>query len=149
MTQQDLYYYMHKFIDGVISTCGKNGQPESAVVGLGQTDKLEIIFGTNHSTRKYKNIIENPHVSFVLWEENTTMQYEGVATELFGEEKQRLIEIFHTKVPSAAHFKNQQGQVYFKITPTWIRFTDYKNKTSPVQEFLFSSGQLIPFTSAP
>ena len=40
----------------VIATVDKNNKPEDAVMGFGETENLELVFGTYTSTRKFENI---------------------------------------------------------------------------------------------
>ena len=109
----------------VISTVDKNNKPESAVLEFGETDNLEIIFDTYNSSKKYKNLQINKHVSFVIgWDENITVQYEGIAEELTGEQKKKFQKIYWIKNPKAKRWATREGVVYFKTTPRWIRYSD-------------------------
>ncbi len=70
----------------VISTITPKNTPQSAVLEFGETNNLEIIIDMFTSSRKYKNLQTNPNVSLVIgWDENITVQYEGVAQELIGD----------------------------------------------------------------
>lgn len=109
----------------VISTCGRSGHPEAALIGFGETSELELIFGTYRTSRKYKNIQENSRVAMVVGfgQELTTVQYEGEAIEIFGDELEAAVALYHAKVPSAAVFKSHSDQSYFKVKPVWTRYT--------------------------
>src|SRR5690606_27178399 len=94
----------------------ENNRPESAVLEFGQSDTLEIIFDTFISSRKYKNLQANKNVSFVIgWEENITVQYEGVAKELVGEEKSRYQQLYWSKNPEAERWAERDGIAYFRV----------------------------------
>jgi uncharacterized pyridoxamine 5'-phosphate oxidase family protein len=136
MTKQDLFNFINSKIHTVISTCGTNHAPEAAVIGFGQTQDLELIFGTFKTSRKYKNLQQNPQVAFVIgWDKDyITVQYEGTATELEGQELETLVSLFHQKVPSAAHYKSHPDQTYFKVTPTWIRYSDLSGEDEKITE---------------
>lgn len=109
----------------VISTVGKDQKPESAVLEFGETDDLEIIFDCFSSSRKYKNLMTNKNVSLVIgWDENITVQYEGVAEELVGAEKEKYQKIYWIKNPKAERWSKQEGIAYFKVKPEWIRYSD-------------------------
>lgn len=109
----------------VISTVNKNGKPQAAVVGFGQTDRLEIIFGTNNASRKYQNILDNPAVALVIgWEDTRTVQFEGIARELTPDELQLVRDNYWDKSPEAEKHHTIEGQRYFIVKPTWIRYTD-------------------------
>lgn len=122
----------------VIST-SVDGKPEAALIGFGETDEFELIFGTYSSSRKYKNLKENKNVAFVIgWMENSiTVQYEGIATEIFDEELEMYVERYHQKVPHAVTYKSHPEQTYFKVQPTWIRYSDLSSDEEKVFEFNF------------
>lgn len=111
---------------GVISTVDSEGRPESAVVGFGQTGDLELIFGTDNLSRKYRNLQERPEVAFVIgWgEEGVTVQYEGAVRELAGEEAERYAEMYFAKVPAARKYQNESTNRYFLVKPRWVRLSD-------------------------
>jgi uncharacterized pyridoxamine 5'-phosphate oxidase family protein len=140
MTKPDLINFLNQNVHAVISTCGSSGQPEAALIGFGETDAFEIIFGTLNTSRKYTNIQENNKVSFVTgWEVNTfiSIQYEGTARELQPSELEKYLTLYHAKVPSAAHYQSDPQQRYFLVTPTWIRYTDASSDEEKVVEFTF------------
>lgn len=140
MKKEDILRFLNKNKHAVISTCGTNGQPESALIGFGETESFELIFGTSHTSRKYQNLQNNNKVAFVIgWEEDfLTVQYEGVATQIFGEELEKYVSIYHKKVPGATQYRNHPNQTYFKVTPTWIRYSDLSDDNHEIiEEFTF------------
>ncbi len=139
MTKSTILQFLNANDHAVISTASKDGKPESALIGFGQTDELEIIFGTDASSRKYANLQENNRVAFVIgWDDDfITVQYEGVAQEINGNELERCLELYHAKVPSAAQYQENPGQRYFKVTPTWIRYSDFSVDDDTKVEFEF------------
>jgi uncharacterized pyridoxamine 5'-phosphate oxidase family protein len=127
ITKSDVLTFLNKNTHAVISTCGLNGQPEAALIGFGETENLEIIFGTFNTSKKYKNLQENNRVALVTgWEADVfiTVQYEGITRELKPEELDHYLDLYHVKVPSATHYHTHPEQRYFLITPTWIRYSD-------------------------
>lgn len=109
----------------VLSTVTSDNTSQSAVLEFGETDGLEIIFDTFSSARKYKNIKQNNNVSLVIgWDENITVQYEGKAEELLGEEKENYKKKYFEKNPDAQRWENKPGMTYFRVKPTWIRYSD-------------------------
>lgn len=139
MTKQDILAFFKKNIHAVVSTCGRNGQPEAALIGFGETNNLEIIFGTFNTARKYKNLQENNKVAFVIgWEDDfTTVQYEGTARELEKEELDHYLSLYHAKVPSAAHYQNYPQQRYFIVTPARVRYLDASGEEEKIVEISF------------
>lgn len=110
---------------GVISAVTPAGLPEAAVIGISEMDDLSLIFGTFNTYRKYKNIKANQNVAFVIGWGNATIQYEGVARELEGSEREEAKQIHTKKSPHSAKFGDLAEQHFFKVTPKWIRYTDY------------------------
>lgn len=137
MTQQEIIDYISVRQFMVISTFGEE-YPESACVEFGN-DGLTIILDTNRASRKFKNLQRNPKVSLVIgWEDERTVQYEGVATLLQpGPELDHLKQIYFKKSPEAQKWETTDGNVYFKVEPKWIRFTDLNVSPWDVSEFKF------------
>src|SRR5688572_24906373 len=112
MTKEQVLAFIKTQIHAVVSTCGHNLQPEAALVGFGETDQLELIFGTFNTSKKYHNLMENNKVAFVIGWENDyiTVQYEGLARELSPSELNPYLALYHHKVPSAAHYHEYPQQ---------------------------------------
>ena len=78
---------VHGFIDSqrlavLSSISAVDGKPQSALVGIAVTPNFEIVFDTLQSSRKYRNLIQNPAVSFVIGcAGEITVQFEGAARE--------------------------------------------------------------------
>lgn len=122
----------------IISTVSSGCEPQSAVLEFGQTEDLELIFDTFAHARKYKNLQQNQKVGFVIgWDENITVQYQGVASELTGDEKERYKRTYFAKNPDASRWENKEGIAYFKVTPTWIRYSDLTQDPWEVFEITF------------
>jgi uncharacterized pyridoxamine 5'-phosphate oxidase family protein len=103
----------------------QTNKPESAVLRFSQTDRLEIIFDTFSTYRKYKNLQTNQNVSLVIgWDNGTTVQYEGIARELRGAELEDGKKIHISKLPAHAKYKEMSVVRYFIVKPTWIRYSN-------------------------
>jgi pyridoxine/pyridoxamine 5'-phosphate oxidase len=78
--KQEILDFISKKPHMVISTINSRGEPESAVVGFGQTKNFELIIGISVNSRKAQNILSNEHVSVVIgWDIFGTVQYQGRA----------------------------------------------------------------------
>lgn len=124
----------------VISTIDtEQSKPEAACVAFAEKDNLDLIFGTSNTSRKYKNILANQNVSFVIgWsDELGTVQYEGVAVELSGEEALAHGRILADKNESARAFLAKEDQRYFLVKPRWIRLVDKTRKPEEKREVSF------------
>jgi uncharacterized pyridoxamine 5'-phosphate oxidase family protein len=123
---------------GVLSTIDVEGRrPESAAIAYAQTNELKLILATSSSTRKWKNILTNPNVSFVVWKNNITVQYEGIAKELIGDERRRAVECRIAKLPGAAFYADSSDEKYIVVSPTWIRYSDTDISAGNVLELTF------------
>jgi pyridoxamine 5'-phosphate oxidase-like protein len=65
----------------VLATVSAWNIPEAAAV----TEELELVFDTLTTSRKYINLKANPNIAFVIgWDNEATLQAEGIAEELRG-----------------------------------------------------------------
>ena len=53
-------------LTAVIATSTKDGKPHAAVIYYYVDDAFNFYFLTAHNTRKYKTLIQNPHISFTI-----------------------------------------------------------------------------------
>ncbi len=122
----------------VISSISPSGDPQSALVGIAVTDKLEIIFDTLTTSRKYRNICQNPNVALVIgWEDETTIQYEGTAIELGGAGAEEYREIYYKVFPGGRQRAvSWPGLVHIKVSPRWLRYSNF-NEPQVVEEMTF------------
>lgn len=132
---------IHDFLDSishtVVATVNKQGNPEAATVGFGQTGELEIIFGTDKTTRKARNILSNNYVALTFNGPVSALQYEGRATLIEGEEKEMYAQIYFRKVPDAYKYYNLKNQIYFLVKPLWMRYTDHTSQPGKITELEF------------
>lgn len=122
----------------ILSTTGGNNQPEAAAIEFGETEELEIIFDTLAPYRKYKNLQNNKMVALVVgWDNDITVQYEGNAMELAGQEKEKYQQMYFAKNPETKRWSQNPEIRYFKVTPTWIRYSDLSVKPWKIIELKF------------
>lgn len=122
--KQFIYDFLNKRKLTVLSTVSAKREPSAAVMEFVVAPDLTLIFDTANTTRKYANLQKNPRVALAFgWEEWDTVQYEGVAKELRGEEKERFRNVFLAKHPDAIKWDAHPATTYFKVTPTRIRYT--------------------------
>lgn len=126
----------------VISTTASE-RPESALIAFTETKDLEIVFGTSDETRKYKNLRKNNHVAFVFGlddrDTRTTIQYEGLARELEGDEAEKYSAIHIAKNPGSAKYLGDRHERHFLVQPTWIRYANHSGDPKDVFEFDITS----------
>src|SRR6184192_1437390 len=134
-----IYQFIAQQKLGVVSTVNTENKPESAVVGIAVSENLEIIFDTVKTSRKYRNIMHNPHVAFVIgWDNEITVQYEGIAEVLGnGGEADRLRSVYYHVYPDGKErAATWPGLVHIKVTPKWIRYSDF-NEPPVIEELSF------------
>lgn len=114
------------------------------MVGIAVTERLEIIFDTVKSSRKYSNLIARHACSFVIggWGQGEqTVQYEGEAEELGSPELERYQETYFKAFPDGPARMSWPGIVYFVVRPRWIRYSDFDQNPPLLCEFEFPLGR--------
>jgi general stress protein 26 len=113
--------------------------PQAAIVGFAVTDRFEIIFDTLQTTRKAQNLRKNPAIALVIggWAagDERTVQYEGVADEPSGAELERLKKVYYAVYPDGVSRAAWPGLIYIRVTPKWIRYSDYNKNPPEIVEF--------------
>jgi pyridoxine/pyridoxamine 5'-phosphate oxidase len=140
VTQADLHLFIAQYKLGVLSTIAETGAPQSAPVGIAVTPDLEIVFDTVKSSRKYPNLIARRRCSFVIgWAGEQTVQYEGEAAELQGQESKRCQAVYFQAWPDCQTHLAWPGIVHFVVRPRWIRYSDFDQNPPLIQEFTFTN----------
>jgi len=137
---QKIMDYISTQMLGVISTIDPSGKPEAALVAITETEGLKLIFGTDKKTRKYKNLLNNPHVAIVLGTDlkvGVTVQYEGVAKELSSKELEQARDLHLKKNPNSIKFAFKESQTFFMIKPTWVRYSAMAQNPPEMFEMTF------------
>jgi len=136
VTIAEIYRFARQHKLAVVATSSISGQPEAAVVGIAITEKLELVFDTLNSSRKYKNIKQNPAVAVVIgWDRDTTVQLEGEATELSGPDAEAYREAYFTVYPDGRErAANWPGLVHFMVKPAWVRYSCFE-EPAVIEEF--------------
>jgi pyridoxine/pyridoxamine 5'-phosphate oxidase len=136
MTEADLYTFLSQCRLGVLGSISNTGAPQAALVGIAVTPRLEIIFDTVKSSRKYPNLISTPACSFVIgWSGEQTVQYEGRAEELQPPDLEPYQETYFKVWPECRAHLSWPGIVYFVVRPSWIRYSDFDQGPPLIREF--------------
>ncbi len=135
MTHADLFEFVRTHRFAVVSSVTPQGKPESAVVGIAVTPGLEIIFDTVRSSRKYSNLAANPAAAVALWTGEATAQYEGVASEPAGADRDRYREVYFEAFPDGRDRLSWPGITHFVLRPKWIRYSNFITRV--IEEFTF------------
>lgn len=138
MNVREVYEFLRKERLGVLATIHEDGSPEAALMGFAVTPDLEIVFDTVKSARKYPNLKRNAKVAWVIGcSSEVTVQFEGIASELEGEELARCKKVYFEAFPDGPARENWPGMTYFLVKPTWVRYCDYNPATRRIEEQRF------------
>ena len=130
-----MYEFLKNYGDKtcVIGSINSEGEPCGATVYYVHDENLHIYFVTRRDTDKYKNIVQNPHVSFVVTDEKNaeTFQMRGVAS-IVSEPKEQ-IKLFPELMNLATerHFMPPVSQmmssemIFIKVEPSWARLSRF------------------------
>jgi len=138
MNVEEVFRFMDGERLGVLATVGEEERPEAALMGFAVTPKLEIIFDTLKSSRKYPNLKKNPRVAWVVGcTTEVTVQYEGEAEELEGEELAKYKKTYFAKYTDGPEREKWPGITYFVVRPKWVRYCDYNPERRRIEERKF------------
>src|SRR3954465_12721815 len=144
MSPTELLQFMRTQCLAVEASCAPEGGAQAALVGIAVTDAFEIVFDTLETTRKARNLRASPRAAFVLggWDaaDERTVQFEGMADEPVGAELERIKKAYFVAWPDGPARTSWPGITYFRVRPTWIRFSDFH--CAPPQIVEFTSNQL-------
>jgi PPOX class probable F420-dependent enzyme len=141
MKRAELLEFLRRHKLGVLSTVTPSGEPEAAVVGVAFTDDLEIVFDTLETTRKAVNLRRSPKIAFVVgWDQEITVQIEGVADAPQGAELERLKEAYFLVYPDGRERQLWEGITYFRVRLHWARYSDFNTGGNIVE---FSRSDLL------
>jgi len=111
------------------------GTPQAALVGVAATDDAEIVFDTSGSTRKVANIEREPQVAVVVgWDDEVTVQCEGAADILAGDELERCQRFYFAQYPDGRERATWPGITYVRVQPRWLRYSDYRAASFTIDE---------------
>jgi general stress protein 26 len=136
MTADFIYRFIRQHQLAVISTVSPELKPEAALIGIAVSRKLELIFDTVKSSRKFQNILHNPAVALVVgWDNEITLQVEGTASLLTDATPDIALKESYFNAFEGARERADawEGLVHFKITPAWIRYSDF-NEGGAIEE---------------
>jgi len=138
MTKDQLFAYIKQHKLAVLSYLGPQGMPQSALVGIAVTAELEIVFDTVKTSRKYPGLIGNATAAFVIGcTGDETLQYEGSAHEISGPDLARYKAVYFAAWPDGSSREAWPQICYFVVKPKWIRFSDYGDTPTLIEEFQF------------
>jgi len=132
MSRSQLIRFVQRQRLGVVSSLAAGGAPQSAVVGIAASEAGEIVFDTLGTSRKAANLRRDPRASLVVWENERTVQLEGLADEPTGAELDRLREVYFAVYPDGRERLAWPSLTHFRIVPRWARFSDFEAAPAPL-----------------
>ena len=135
---KDLIEFLRKHDIASVATVKENGQAHATTIFYYVEDDLKIYFLTKYDTLKFKNLKTNFTVGLVITDEPLyqSVQIEGTAKEVdYSHEFSATVKKFTDNL--AKNGKDWEGIplnhmtagyfAFVQITPTWIRWVDFKN----------------------
>lgn len=123
----------------VQASAAPGGAAQAAIIGFAVTDDLQVVFETLASTRKVRNLRQDPRIALVVggWDagDERTVQYEGTADEPRGAELERLKATYFERFPQGWSRKMWPGWVFVRVRPVWVRYSDFRRKFPSIVEF--------------
>ena len=148
MTRADrdkLLTFMRQELYAVQASVSVLGAPQAAIVGIVVSDTFEVFFDTLVSSRKTINLRQNSAAALVIGPAASgsehTVQLEGTADEPMGAELDRLLELYFARFPDGRDRQKWPGIAYWRVTPTWLRYSDFS--VDPPELFEFKASDLI------
>ena len=137
MDEDELFRFIRSKRLAVISTIHATGGPEAALIGFAFQRSIGLAFDTSSSSRKAWNLRIQPLAAFVIgWDDETTLQMEGAATEPAGAELEEAKELYFSIWPDGRSRERWPDLAYFLVKPQWMRFSKYADPPV-IREFHF------------
>lgn len=139
LTRAALLAFLRSHRYAVQSSTHLTGAPQSAVVGIAVSDDFEVVFDTLASSRKAINLRRHSPIAFVIGglvpHDERSVQYEGIADEPSGADRDRLTDLYYTVFPDGQERLKWSGLIYIRAEPTWLRYSDYNQDPPEIHEF--------------
>jgi general stress protein 26 len=127
MTRAELLSFIRRHRYAVQASTARDGAPQAAVVGVAVTDDLQLVFDTLGTSRKAQNLRRDPRIAFVVgWDEEQTVQLEGVADEPTGAELARIKRTYFDAFPDGPEREQWPDITYFRARLSWARYSDFR-----------------------
>lgn len=141
MNKPDLLNYLRSHKLAVVGSLAEDGAPQAALVGIAMTDDFQVVFDTTSTSRKHANLTRDARASVTFsGPDEQTLQLEGVASSIsmIKAEDAKYLGAYYTAWPDGRDRAKWPKIAYWRITPRWVRFSDY-NRGPLIAEFAFDS----------
>ena len=138
-TRSDVLAYMrlHRLV--VVATLGEAGEPQAALVGVGCTDDLHVVFDTVTTSRKHANLLRDKRIAITFsGPDEKTLQLEGVASPVSVSDGRDAgyREAYYAVWPECREHLTWPDLAYWRVVPHWARYSDY-DRGPLIREFNF------------
>jgi general stress protein 26 len=143
MKKPELVQFLQGHRWAVEATVAEDGAPQAAVIGVAVTDDLEIVFDTSTRSRKAENLRRTKRAALVVgWDQGQTVQLEGPADEIArgSAEHARLLAAYVGAFPDGVERAKDADITYFRVRPTWARYSDFRGGTAVIEETRYEVG---------
>jgi hypothetical protein len=125
-TIEQLLAFLYTQPLGSIASLSQDGRPQNARVAFSEHAGLQLVIGTATDSRKSLNMQRSAAVAFEVTdpEQRFTFQFEGTGELLTAETFEPFADAHFNKLPASAPFREIEGQCYYLLRPTWVRFSD-------------------------
>ena len=139
LDRNELLAFMRQEMYAVQASVSVAGAAQAALVGVVVSERFEVFFDTLNTSRKAANLRNNPRMAFVIGptaaKSERTVQFEGLADEPAGADLERLLELYFAKFPDGRERRSRPGLTYVRVTPTWIRYSNFAADPPEIVEF--------------
>jgi pyridoxine/pyridoxamine 5'-phosphate oxidase len=127
MTRDELLSFLRRHRYAVQASTAVDGAPQAAVIGIAVSDDLEVVFDTLGTSRKAVNLRREPRIALVVgWDDEQTVQLEGVADEPRGDELARLKAVYFAQFPDGPEREQWPDITYVRVRLRWARYSDFR-----------------------
>lgn len=127
MTRAQLLAFIRRHRYAVQASTNAAGAPQAAVIGIAVSDELELVFDTLGTSRKALNLRREPRIALVVgWDEEQTVQLEGVADEPTGAALARLKRVYFDAFPDGPERERWPDIAYVRVRLVWARYSDFR-----------------------
>jgi general stress protein 26 len=128
VTKEELLAYVRGHQLAVLATSGPQNEPQAALIGVGVTNALVIVFDTLSTTRKHSNLERDNRAAVTFsGPGEKTLQLEGQAFRVIpsNASDRQYLEAYYTAWPDGQARATWPNLVYWRISPRWARYSDY------------------------
>lgn len=135
MDRAELVAFVRRRGRAVLATRGPDGAPQAIPVELAVTDEAEFVLDTSRGSDPLRNMIAFPLVALVIGgDEEMTIQCEGTADVLAGDDRDRCLRAYFQQHPARRERALDPDVTHVRVRPRSVRLSDYRPESYGVQD---------------